>query len=47
MLPQEIIRKKRDGAALSRAEITEFITGLTNGATSDAQAAALRSVGAE
>lgn len=40
MLPQEIIRRKRDGAALSREEIAEFISGLTSGATSDAQAAA-------
>jgi len=40
MLPQEIIRRKRDGAALSREEISEFIGGLTTGATSDAQAAA-------
>lgn len=40
MLPQEIIRKKRDGAALSGAEITAFVAGLTTGATSDAQAAA-------
>lgn len=40
MLPQEIIRKKRDGGALSGDEIAEFIAGLTSGATSDAQAAA-------
>lgn len=40
MLPQEIIRKKRDGLTLSREEIAELIGGLTNGATSDAQAAA-------
>ena len=40
MLPQEIIRKKRDGGVLSAAEISEFIAGLTTGATSDAQAAA-------
>ena len=40
MLPQEIIRKKRDGAALSGTEIADFVGGLTSGATSDAQAAA-------
>ncbi len=40
MLPQEIIRKKRDGAVLSEPEIAEFIAGLTNGQVTDAQAAA-------
>ncbi len=40
MLPQEIIRNKRDGLVLSQDEIVEFVNGLTNGATSDAQAAA-------
>ena len=40
MLPQEIIRKKRDGRALSGDEIAEFIGGLTSGGASDAQAAA-------
>ena len=40
MLPQEIIRKKRDGAVLSKPEISEFIAGLTNGQVTDAQAAA-------
>jgi thymidine phosphorylase len=40
MLPQEIIRRKRDGAALSAAEIAAFIAGLTDGAVSDEQAAA-------
>ena len=32
MLPQEIIRRKRDGEALSAAEIEGFIAGLTSGA---------------
>ena len=41
LLPQEIIARKRDGAVLSRDEITGFITGLTSGAVTDAQAAAL------
>ena len=40
MLPQEIIRKKRDGGALSAAEIAEFIDGLTSGRISESQAAA-------
>jgi len=40
MLPQEIIRKKRDGAVLSELEIGEFIAGLTKGQVTDAQAAA-------
>ncbi len=40
MLPQEIIRKKRDGHVLSDAEIVEFIDGLTSGAVSEGQAAA-------
>ncbi len=40
MLPQEIIRKKRDGAGLSAAEISQFIVGLTQGSVTDAQAAA-------
>lgn len=40
MLPQEIIRRKRDGETLSEAEIAALIEGLTSGATSDAQAAA-------
>ncbi|MSO71780.1 MAG: thymidine phosphorylase [Alphaproteobacteria bacterium] len=39
-LPQEIIRKKRDGGALSPDQIKAFIQGLTNGAVSEGQAAA-------
>ena len=41
MIPQEIIRRKRDGAALGEAEIAFFIAGLTNGAVTEGQAAAL------
>jgi thymidine phosphorylase len=41
MLPQEIIRKKRDGGILGRDEIAAFITGLTSGGVSEGQAAAL------
>src|SRR5580698_9976009 len=40
MLPQEIIRRKRDGEALSVAEIESFIAGLTSGAVTEGQAAA-------
>jgi thymidine phosphorylase len=39
-LPQEIIAKKRDGAALDAAEIAEFIAGFADGTVSHAQAAA-------
>ena len=40
ILPQEIIRSKRDGHALSAGEIGEFIAGLTSGAVTEGQAAA-------
>ncbi|MBN9243007.1 MAG: thymidine phosphorylase [Mesorhizobium sp.] len=40
MLPQEIIRRKRDGLKLSAEEISAFITGLTDGSVADAQAGA-------
>lgn len=40
MLPQEIIRKKRDGHALSEAEIKEFIGGVTAKSVSEGQVAA-------
>lgn len=40
MLPQEIIRKKRDGQKLSGDEIREFITGVTGKAVSEGQVAA-------
>ena len=39
-LPQEIIRRKRDGETLDRETLTAFIEGLTRGDISDAQAAA-------
>jgi len=41
MLPQEIIRKKRDGEKLSEKEIKEFISGVTDGSVSEGQVAAL------
>ena len=40
MLPQEVIRAKRDGRALTSAEVKEFISGLTNGTVSEGQVAA-------
>jgi thymidine phosphorylase len=40
-LPQEIIRIKRDGAALSPAQIQAFVDGLGPGGWGDAQVAAL------
>ncbi|WP_394888887.1 thymidine phosphorylase [Mesorhizobium sp. AaZ16] len=41
MLPQEIIRRKRDDQPLSAEEIAGFIAGVTSGAVSEGQAAAL------
>ncbi|MBN2752513.1 MAG: thymidine phosphorylase, partial [Rhodospirillaceae bacterium] len=39
-LPQEVIRKKRDGEVLDEGEIRDFVAGLTDGRVGDAQAAA-------
>ncbi len=44
LLPQEIIRKKRDGSKLDPAEITAFIEGLTAGGVTEGQAAAFTMV---
>jgi len=41
MLPQEIIRKKRDGGRLSAEEIAFFVDGLTRGTVTEGQVAAL------
>jgi pyrimidine-nucleoside phosphorylase len=41
MRPQDIIRKKRDGAELSRDEITFFVNGVTDGEVADYQVSAL------
>ncbi len=41
MLPQEIIRKKRDGKPLSADEIAHFVAGMTTGNVSEGQVAAL------
>lgn len=40
MLPQEIIRRKRDGESLTDEEIAAFIAGLTRGDVTEGQAAA-------
>jgi thymidine phosphorylase len=40
MLPQETIRRKRDGETLDADEIDSFIAGLTSGAVTEGQAAA-------
>ncbi len=40
MLPQEIIRKKRDGHRLDRAEVDAFVRGIANGSVTEGQAAA-------
>ena len=40
MLPQEIIRKKRDGRALSDEEIAFFVAGLTDSSITEGQVAA-------
>lgn len=41
MLPQEIIRQKREGKALTPDQISGFIAGVTTDAVTDAQVAAL------
>ena len=41
MIPQEIIRKKRDKFSLSEEEVNLFVTGLTDNSFSDAQIAAM------
>ncbi len=40
MLPQEIIRAKRDGKVLAEADIATLVAGMTNGAVTEGQAAA-------
>jgi thymidine phosphorylase len=41
VLPQEVIRAKRDGRALTDQEIEFFVAGITDGSISEGQAAAL------
>ncbi|MDO9439317.1 MAG: thymidine phosphorylase, partial [Beijerinckiaceae bacterium] len=40
MLPQELIRAKRDGRVLTDAEIADFVCGLSDGRVTEGQAAA-------
>ncbi|QEL56405.1 thymidine phosphorylase [Chromobacterium paludis] len=40
-LPQEIIRRKRDGLMLSQEEIQQFVAGITDNSVADSQIAAL------
>ncbi|MEX0846368.1 MAG: thymidine phosphorylase, partial [Ilumatobacteraceae bacterium] len=40
LLPQEIIRAKRDGQHLDADQIDQFVTGITSGAVAESQAAA-------
>lgn len=40
MIPQEIIRRKRDGEMLDKADIAAFVRGLTDGSISEGQVAA-------
>jgi thymidine phosphorylase len=40
MLPQEIVRHKRDGRALTDGEIAFFVAGITDGSITEGQAAA-------
>ena len=39
-LPQELIRKKRDGLPLNAEELHDFVEGVTKGTVSEAQIAA-------
>lgn len=41
LVPQEIIRLKRDGASLNKTHIKHFVTGLVDGCFTDAQVAAM------
>lgn len=40
MIPQEIIRRKRDGHELTEGEIADFVKGVTDGSVGDGQVAA-------
>ncbi|HEY9548186.1 MAG TPA: thymidine phosphorylase, partial [Kiloniellaceae bacterium] len=40
LLPQEIIRRKRDGAALSGEEIDAFVAGIADGSLGEGQVGA-------
>ena len=45
LLPQEVIRAKRDGGELKPAEIAEFIAGLASGAVTEGPGRRLRDGG--
>ena len=40
MIPQEIIRAKRDGKVLSADDIATFVAGMVDGSVTEGQAAA-------
>ena len=40
-IPQEVIRKKRDGLVLTNDEIVDFVRGITDGSVTEGQVAAL------
>lgn len=41
LIPQEVIRKKRDGGTLSDSDIQAFVAGITDGRVADSQISAL------
>jgi len=41
MLPQEIVRKKREGEVLTAEEIQFFVKGITDNSVTEGQVAAL------
>ena len=41
LMPQEIIAHKRDGLALSQAEVEQFVSGVVSGDFKDYQSSAL------
>ena len=41
LMPQEIISHKRDGLALSQAEVEQFVSGVVSGDFKDYQSSAL------
>ena len=41
LMPQEIIARKRDGLALSQAEVEQFVSGVVSGDFKDYQSLSL------
>ncbi|MEL6745181.1 MAG: thymidine phosphorylase, partial [Pseudomonadota bacterium] len=41
MLPQEIVRKKRDGGTLDTQDIEQFVRGISDGSITEGQISAL------